>query len=395
MTTRPSVARAAVATGTIALLLASCSVAPTEPPDNRPSVRPEETARPDETAVIAPVPTEAAAGITWSVRGTEGLPGILAGVSRDGDRFLAAAERTIYGSDDGLTWKPIADLPIGASRIHTLRRSGEWFVAGTIRVSADDGAVRLSSWVSRDGLNWQQLTGLAADPNLGPFGRLGDRWAAVSFDGLFVAGDAGGWQPIEGPKPFDRALVATAEGSVAFGVTRSVGAPTHFRARVLFSDDAQSWVESTLSPGTATIEAIAWGHERYVVLGTVREKPSAAVPDPNYDASAWWSEDGRTWAAGEIEQDPNANMLLGATIVPLAEGFVAIGYDIGTNAEILLMWSSADGSTWRRLETDTDVAYADVVDAICAEDRLMAFLTAGDGSTEVAVSDQPVACPAR
>jgi hypothetical protein len=375
----------AAATVTTALLVASCSVAPTEPPDNRP------TAQAEETDDVAPMPTEAAA-VTWSVQDTAGLPGILAGVSRDGDRFLAAADLTISESDDGLTWKPIAELPADGSQIHAFQQTGEWFVAETIR-NAADGAVHFSSWASRDGTGWQQVAGQAADPNVGGVVRLGDQWVATSFDGLFVAGDAGGWQPIEGPKPFDRVEVANAENSVAFGVTRSVGAPTHFRARVLFSEDARTWVESELAPGTAIIEAIAWGHGRYVVLGKIREKRSAAVPDPKYHATAWWSEDGRTWSAGDVEQDPNVNMGLAAKIVPLADGFVAIGSD--GNDPASLLWSSTDGSSWRQLESGAGIAYPDVVDIVCAEDRLMVYSTAADGSTEVAISDQSVACPGR
>jgi hypothetical protein len=192
------------------------------------------------------------------------------------------------------------------------RRQGLEVVVGAVTTAAGDHDARM--WTSRSGAIW----------------------SALPFDG----------------GPGDQSLTSVAAGPLGFvaaGVDRQ---PTGAVPMAWWSADGMSWSRAGLGPGSPfqpgqSISGLAVGPSGVVAVGTIET-------GGDVDGMAWFSPDGTTWrtvplgAAGFT--GPAAQTVRAVTAT--TDGFVAVGDDANAERRVAVVWTSADGVTWRRQPPD-------------------------------------------
>ena len=207
-------------------------------------------------------------------------------------------------------------------------------------------------WTSPDGLNWSihsmGATGFTFPVSLAT-GANGTAVAVGRSGNLPVAwtsADGVAWQEqsvplLEGNDVAERmtTVVATARGYLAGG---SVGPELFDRhARFWTSVDGMDWKSVADDPATfanAEVRAITTFGDGFVAVGVVgtAQQPSGAV--------AWTSADGSTWTRVD---DPSFVDGIAVAVVPAPfGGLVAVGSDVGRHEAAA--WTSPDGRRWMR-----------------------------------------------
>jgi hypothetical protein len=227
-------------------------------------------------------------------------------------------------------------------------------------VAVGQGASGTASWVSSDGIAWEErdvpekvvleVDDIPLPAAMGQLVRLGDTLYSFGGNGFMDAylgagwrwTDGQQWQVIESTSDFfgtrvgavaasDDALLASA---VAFG--GPMGHWTTWRWT-----PTTSWVQTPLSSTTeqvVSVTSLAWGAGTFVAAGF--SAPFDADDAGASTNSIWTSRDGMTWTSVGVPDDD-------ATICALeaisAGGFVAVGRTAGE----VVAWTSDDGSDWQ------------------------------------------------
>jgi hypothetical protein len=206
-------------------------------------------------------------------------------------------------SADGMSWRRTATLPGNASLVPTTTRV-------IALVSPIDGALGVEAWVSVDGATWQRDNALAL-----PSARL--------------------------TRSVARGNTIVAAGSDASG-----------RSAVWRSLDGAAWIRGEPPSARAIVRDLATLSDGFIALGREGEADTASggVGSPGVGLpAAWWSADGRAWTALSVEGVPAAGAQL-VQLFAVADGYFAIGSDSttpGASARGPLLWTSADGRTWK------------------------------------------------
>lgn len=118
-----------------------------------------------------------------------------------------------------------------------------------------------------------------------------------------------------------------------------------------WSSDATHWGRVDLDPAGAGESVATAGARRQgleVVVGT------AVTSRGDHDGRVWSSMYGITWPAVPFDSGPGDQRLTSVAGGPL--GFVAAGDDANADRRMAVVWTSADGVTWRRQPTSPDMA---------------------------------------
>jgi hypothetical protein len=193
-----------------------------------------------------------------------------------------------------------------------------------------------------------------------------DRLVAVGRTDILVSTDGLAWQPVglPGGQGVMHDIVATDEGFVAVGSV-SLGS-MQSKGAIWASTDGMTWTRLPDDPAfeNAEIVRVAADEDRVVAVGysTSVERGLFAVP------TAWTAVRGGAWHLATVvdehlpERPPfgegNAGSLEGAIMGPVArtaEGWISAGqaWTIGEGYETsggdLAIWTSGDGTSWRRV----------------------------------------------
>jgi hypothetical protein len=220
--------------------------------------------------------------------------------------------------------------------------AGRWFVVGAI-IGAD-GATRPAAWESADGRSWRSLTFVALPTSLyGPqnvissVGCAGDRVVLVGARSGGAHGNprvSTWYQRPDGAFAEADAEFETYGGERAVNVGPVTGGPAGFLiagnrtsgAAAWSSSDGSAFRLSENAPGLAGSGGnTTWARDaavaaagRWVLVGSIG-RTGALDQRP----AAWYSVDGRRWAAVDIPAEPGINDLQGAT--RLGDDLIAVG----------------------------------------------------------------------
>jgi hypothetical protein len=226
-------------------------------------------------------------------------------------------------------------------------------------VAVGDGSSGTTSWVSRDGVAWEErdvpekvvleVDDIPLPAAMGQLVRLGDTLYSFGGNGFMDAylgagwrwTDGQQWEVIESTSDFfgtrvdavaasDDALLASA---IAFG--GPMGHWTTWRWT-----PTTSWVRTPLSSTAeqvVSVTSVAWGAGTFVAVGF--SAPFDADDAGASTNSIWTSHDGMTWTSVGVPDDDTTICALEATS---AGGFVAVGRTAGE----VVAWTSDDGSDW-------------------------------------------------
>lgn len=224
---------------------------------------------------------------------------VAVGQSTDNGQLVGAA----FLSVDGVQWQRTAILPVRLGRpVGTATR----LISVVNRPSSPSSA---EAWVSVDGRIWQRED------------RLGLAGAAVT-------------------------------GLVALGPTVvAVGTDVSGRAKSWRSDDGAPWSQAHPIAPRAIVRSVAAVGDGFVALGRDGEpdKVNGGVGVPGVGRpAAWWSGDGLTWSAAQVEgaEAPGAQL---NEVFRVKDGYIAIGSDTTTtsgNPRSPLLWISSDARDW-------------------------------------------------
>ncbi|HEV2248972.1 MAG TPA: hypothetical protein VGT60_00500 [Candidatus Limnocylindria bacterium] len=230
------------------------------------------------------------------------------------DGYLAAGQTTgggayvggLFASPDGVHWQRSAIVPVGPTVVTTDAR------AIAVVTTGRESTPRVQAWVSTDGRSWAPEDALTI--------------AGASIDHL------------------------AARGSAIVGIgTDSAGHTAVWR-----SIDGAAWTRGDPPSAHAIVRAVSAVRDGFVALGREGDPDvaSGGVGAPGVGLpAAWWSADGRSWTALEVEGKPAAGAQL-LQLFPVSEGYVAVGSDAtdpSANARSALIWLSTDARTWRLL----------------------------------------------
>lgn len=248
--------------------------------------------------------------------GTQRLTGLTSGskgwiaVGHGGDDPVRPL---IVTSGDGLTWRRSTRFPAGEGLTASAVAFGP---AGYVVVGSGLGKARV--WHSSDLQNWTKGTG-----------DLGDRTAM-------------------------RDVAATGAGFVAVGTRTKDGAA---QPVVWTSKDGRAWTQAeppALPAGMAsgTLSRLAVRGDLVVATGSAMPPAAPAGGTParavSYAYAVLSADGGRTWQAANLPQSTAGSAL--TAITATIKGFaVAATAGLPGRADALL-WTSADGRTWRRVE---------------------------------------------
>jgi hypothetical protein len=298
-----------------------------------PSTTAPTTMAPPASGVVAPPAGPAVLGLDWARAPSVEPP----------KNFEVDPEASAYTGTH-----PILRIPGQAMIVDVTPLPAGGFVA----VGSVPPAWVPAAWTSADGQNWSihpmgttEFTfpvSVTARSGGGAVavGRSGPRPAAwTSTDGV-------AWheRPVPTPEGSDvpermTSVVATDRGYVAGG---SAGPELFDRdARFWTSVDGVEWqsvVDDAAAFANAEVRAITTFGDGLVAVGVVgpAQQPSAAV--------AWTSADGSTWTRVD---DPALSDGIAVSVVPAPfGGLVAVGSDLDRREAVA--WTSSDGRTWAR-----------------------------------------------
>jgi hypothetical protein len=286
-------------------------------------------------------------------------------VTADGDGFVAVGEDlrfggpvngTVWTSPDGRSWTRlgVAQNDLADSEIDLLATNGTRLVAlgGARAGDASGGGPERIVWVSDGGASWRRLSS-------GP----------PPFEGVFVTGVVGG-----------------PAGFVAWGADG-------LRAAIFHSDDGTVWTRVATGPSLESAEVTDVKPYRGGFVAVGAHIPASPPRSPRIvggpdlsTAAAWWSPDGRSWAAASTEAGPGLRSLDVGAAGLLAMGGSSCGGCVGPG----IVWQSDDGRHWRRIGADATTSPAYASDGA----RIVRFDPQGTGdvsSSTDGITWQPVA----
>lgn len=309
-----------------------------------------------------------------------------------------------------LTPTPLVTAPfsgVGNQFLFAAAPYGDGFVA----VGEDlrfDGPVNGAIWTSSNGVDWARLSVAENDladaevdlvatdgMRLVAIGgaRAGDR-VGVGLDRMvWVSDDSVSWHRVsDGEQLFDgvfiRGVAGGPAGFVAWGAEGT-------RAVVFHSDDGTTWQRTANNAAflAAEVRAVTAYRGGFVAIGMHRPAPAAGSvlmvggPDTS-TAAAWWSPDGRSWSASDVDAGSGLHTLEAGAAGLLALGGTGCGGCIGPG----IVWRSDDGRHWRRVGPDvvfSSPAYASDGARIIRYDRRNAgeVSSTTDGTTWQRVAD--------
>jgi len=248
----------------------------------------------------APVPVPDGDAINQVASWKDGY--IAAGQTTDSGAYIGG----LFASPDGVHWQRTAIVPLGPALVVTDTR------AVAIVTTGRDSAPRVQAWTSSDGRSW------------------------APQDALTIAGAT-----------IDR---LAARGSTIVGIGTDSGG----RASVWRSIDGAAWTRGDPPPAHAILRDVSAVRDGFVALGREGDPDVASggvgargvgVP------AAWWSADGRSWTALQVEGKPAAGAQL-LQLFPVSDGYFAVGSDTtdpSVNARSALIWLSTDARSWTLL----------------------------------------------
>ncbi len=404
--------------GLVVLLVAGCGPAATPAPTGGSPIPP--SAAPSQAAATSPIPT-ATPSVEPSASGAPGdwTPVLdqpassetqLTDVVWTGARFVAAgtldtSDPVFVDSTDGRTWHVQPSLSQTA-RVQDLATGPD----GIIAVGLDGSNAR--SWVSKDGLSWTAAPVTAAlRPAAGRGIRMngvtwtGAAWLAVGEEDTVCDYNCDSassdraivWSSVNGldwsRAPATASLARAAMNDVARGGPGFVavgGAPDRVattqvaqHAVVWTSTDGRTWSRVVDSPvdhapaGTdqtfgVSMSSIATDGSHLVAVGSVATQGDVG------SALAWVSTDGKTWIRGTAGDFLNGQLF---NVAAVPGGFLGTGPS-GTDSCLGGIWSSADGTAWTCVATDSSIGGFAAVDGTASPTT---FVVVGEATTEVSL----------
>jgi len=229
---------------------------------------------------------------------------VAAGQSTDNGQYVGE----LFASPDGVYWQRTAIVPLNPALVATLTR-----VVAVVTIGRDTATPKVESWASSDG------------------GHLWQPQEALAMVGATIDHLASG-------------------GSTIVGVgTDSIGHATVWR-----SIDGAAWTRGDPPSAHAIVRDVSAVSDGFIALGREGEPDvaSGGIGSPGVGLpAAWWSADGQTWIAAQVEGTAAAGAQL-LQLFPVARGYFAVGSDTtapSVNARSPLIWTSPDGRTWRLL----------------------------------------------
>jgi len=237
-------------------------------------------------------------------------------------------DAAVFTSADGLTWSRVAD-PGGVfggpgwQAMHAVTAGGPGWVAVGYAASDEDWAAAV--WTSADGLTWVRVP-----HDEGLFGGENDQ----EMFGVIAAGPG---------------LIAVGVDDQAPAVWLSSDglAWEKVAADRFFSDPAFAYADKVM-------RAVAVSPQFGLVAVGYLEWYSEATDSEETDAAVWVSQDGRSWVL--VSEDaatfggPFDQRMMAVT--PGGAGFVAAGWDRAGGDADAAVWTSSDGTNWRRIRDD-------------------------------------------
>lgn len=346
------------------------SVTSTTVPTTTSAAAPATTVAPTSTTTI---PSEQT--FTWDVvfEGAFGEAfGQINAVTTFGDRLMAVG----YEGDlsDGVVWVSNSD---GTWTRITLFDGEGWQDANDVVVAGDelvvvgtseDGSALVA--VSADGISWETISVEADDPGADPVGMT----AVAVRSGLLVAVGTDIWTSTDGrvwtltldlPRQIQaKDVVANDRGIVVVGVDFSNGAdPVAW-----WSTDGAVWTDVSPEPRwpegwKGWIYGVAATPDGFLAGGGGTTDPGISPTGglAASDAALWTSQDGTSWRRVD---DDRANLGGGGgqwveSLISFDDIVVAVGVHMGTNWQIArgVVWESHDGgASWQRSD-DPDAVF--------------------------------------
>lgn len=318
----------------------------------------------DETLSEVTSDSELQSAVVWSSRdgrSWELLPhqaafdlGAMHHAATDGQRIVVTGRRggpsitethtegppAVWLSDDGVTWEVVESDDVLPEHIASTTNG---FVGAR---NTDDGP---QFFASDDGRTWQATTD-AGDHGLG---RVED--LAIGRDGATIV--AVGYHE-----------VVNAEGLL----DSSTAASWH-------SPDGRAWERApeqeafvVASPGGTHMFAVASTASQWVALGL-------APTDGASDSAAWTSPDGLRWTRIPPLASPTGLDAMVHAVTWSGQDLVATGTVSGAGGSVGAMWVSTDGTEWRLVDGQPDLAEGTPTALLTDSDELLAV---GARSTE-------------
>jgi hypothetical protein len=314
--------------------------------------------------------------IRWSAKHPTGIDAIeqIVDVVQTGEGFVLVAEMpydndvryTAWRSSDGRRWQLAHRFPAGQRILAVATTQG--------RVVAGGGSERGPVvWASVDGRDWRQI----ADPSLrgGVISRLIPTASGIVAFGndqdgvtgaIWTSPDAVEW--LAATNQTGRAVARGLQAVESYG-GRSVAIVREGDsgpAAIWETTGRAEWTRvGTLPDDTAIVHRLAGGKRGWVAVGSSVESPSVA----------WTSVDGRTWADGVSGPEVSEDLIVDAA------GYVAVGHVGSLPGETCgdqrpfagLTWTSADGSTWKRMPVAKEFNSAMVRHLLIVDRTLVGF----------------------
>ena len=231
---------------------------------------------------------------------------------------------------------------------------------GYVAIGSASGASQRvgAAFASADGVRWQRTTPESTFSEIPAYMvatstrliALANRPAPPASVVAWVSLDGRGWQA----EP-DLALAGAIVSQVAIrdGVVLALGTDASGRAATWRSEDGGRWTHTPASPA-GVVRGIAAVDDGFLALGRdgAPDVGSGGVGLPGLGRpAAWWSSDGRTWSAVQVEGVDAVGAQL-IEVFRVEDGYFAVGSDTttpGQNARSPLIWISADARDWRIL----------------------------------------------
>ncbi len=331
---------------------------------------------------------------TQDMRGVVGWGGGLVAVGGDDSgEGVDGVDAAVWVSADGASWVRVDQAALAAPDFQALEAVAEWD-GGLVAVGSDRGHGVV--WVSPDGASWTRIN----DPAFGPMpddtkdiyrnmygvARWGGGLVVVGIEGSRDDLDAAVWMSVDGlswVRVDDPALGGdgdqTMDSVVAWeGGLAAVGTQGHgddLDAAVWVSADGLSWVR---------VEDPALGGDGGQQLGDVVAWEGGLVAvggddsGPDADGVVWVSADGLSWTRVEHPALGGVDNQYIAGVAVWNGGLVAVGLHNSDGAWDGAVWMSDDGVSWTRVD-DPDLGGAG--------DQWMAEVVAWEGGL-VAVGSQ-------
>ena len=281
-------------------------------------------------------------------------------------------DAAVWIADSPSNWTRIDDAALGGvgeQQITSVTVFEDLIVAGGFETINGDRDARV--WISGNGSDWEKIV----DPD---FGGAGEQtiWSIAKVDNGLVAGgttgdslevDAAVWHSLDG-RNWERApteLSFTGPGDQA--ILTVVGFDDRIFAAGDDYLDAAVWVSTDGSTWTLITDAALGGEgEQTIYQLEVTEHGLLAVGDDNRDAAMWVLE-GESWKKLDQPAFGGPGHQVIQDVASFSNGLIAVGgvfeYDDiyflgrGVRGQLdALVWFSADGTTWTRVEADAVLA---------------------------------------